>query len=63
MNIDELMSQIPIGQLAAQLGLNEADTEALTAGFGRDLLPGLALLWELLLLTGWMQVRAGRKPP
>lgn len=44
------------------VAVNEADTEALTAGFGRDLLPGLALLAGLLLVTGWMQVGAGLKP-
>jgi hypothetical protein len=37
MNIDELMSQVPIGQLAAQLGLNEADTEEAV----RNALPAL----------------------
>ena len=44
------------------VAVNEADTEALTAGFRRDLLPGFALLGGLLLLTGWMQVGAGLKP-
>lgn len=44
------------------VAVNEADTEALKAGFGRDLLPGLALLAGLLLLAGWMQVGAGLKP-
>jgi signal transduction histidine kinase len=44
------------------VAVNEADIEALAAGFGRDLLPGLALLAGLLLLTGWLQVGAGLKP-
>ena len=44
------------------VAVNEADTDELKAGFGRDLLPGLALLAALLLVAGWMQVGAGLKP-
>ena len=40
------------------VAVNEAETEALKAGFGRDLLPGLALLAGLLLLAGWIADRA-----
>lgn len=54
----------PSGERSVRISVavNEADTEALTAGFRRDLLPGLALLGGLLLLTGWLQVGAGLKP-
>lgn len=54
----------PSGERSVRISVavNEADTEALKAGFGRDLLPGLALLAGLLLLAGWMQVGAGLKP-
>jgi signal transduction histidine kinase len=44
------------------VAVNQADTEALKVGFGRDLIPGLALLAGLLLLAGWAQVGAGLRP-
>jgi signal transduction histidine kinase len=44
------------------VAVDESDTESLKAGFGRDLVPGLALLAGLLLVAGWMQVGAGLKP-
>jgi signal transduction histidine kinase len=44
------------------VAVNEANTEALKSGFARDLMPGLAALAGLLLLTGWLQVGAGLKP-
>jgi len=54
----------PSGQRAVRVSVavDESDTEALKAGFGRDLVPGLALLGALLLLTGWLQVGAGLTP-
>jgi len=59
-----VMLETPGGNRPARLSVavNEADTEELKAGFGRDLVPGLVLLAALLLLAGWMQVNAGLKP-
>lgn len=49
-------------QARISVAVNEAQTESLKAGFGRDLLPGLAILALLLLLAGWAQISAGLKP-
>jgi signal transduction histidine kinase len=54
----------PTGDRPARISVavNEAETNQLKAGFGRDLVPGLALLGAVLLVAGWMQVGAGLKP-
>jgi signal transduction histidine kinase len=59
-----VLLETPAGNRPVRLSvaINEADTEALKAGFGRDLVPGLVLLAGLLLAAGWMQVGAGLKP-
>jgi signal transduction histidine kinase len=44
------------------VAVNETETDQLKAGFGRDLVPGLALLGALLLVAAWLQVGAGLKP-
>jgi len=56
--------ETPSGERPARtsVAVNEAETEQLKAGFGRDLVPGLALLGFLLLAAGWAQVGAGLKP-
>ncbi|MDW6024782.1 HAMP domain-containing sensor histidine kinase [Mesorhizobium sp. BAC0120] len=59
-----ILLETPSGERPVRISVavNEAETEALEAGFGRDLLPGLALLAGVLLVAGWLQVGAGLKP-
>ncbi len=44
------------------VGLDRTEMETLSAGFARDMLPGLGLLAAVLLLGGWAQVRSGLRP-